>query len=119
MADDAQQIYHVTDFWTPFKQKLTLQCCKLLAFATYGSNGGLGSSLTPLDLDCYQYYNFVKFSEIEFLELAKKFCEKFDTKKQVMTENILQDLAIMTNYSPGLSFLCMRAILCGKSVNLF
>lgn len=119
MADDTQQIYHVTEFWTQFKEKLCKPCCKLLAFATYGSDGYFRSSSTPLNLDCYDFYNFVKFSEAEFYELAGKFRMKFDPEKKIMTDRVLEDLAIMTNYSPGLTFICMRAILYGTTIIIF
>lgn len=106
IIDDAHKMYNIGSFWT----SLTDTPCHVICFAKFDQNR-LGTDLSMLiTQDCTLRYETVMFSQDERNEFVEKF-RKSDSGKNLLTEQVIDQIDQLTNGHPGLLNACLRQVL--------
>ncbi|KAI3647384.1 hypothetical protein MP228_007605 [Amoeboaphelidium protococcarum] len=122
IMDETQNIYSHPFFWSNLKSGAQVR--RVLAFALFG----LSTARNNLSLSLFQlrwYYDDIKFSDQECMELVDKFKQYKPIAREILVPEVIGDLFNnFFNYRPGLVYLALytlcyeftRAPYCAKEV---
>ncbi|KAI3631359.1 hypothetical protein MIR68_010849 [Amoeboaphelidium protococcarum] len=108
IMDETQNIYSHPTFWSNLKSGA--QGCRVLAFGVFGLST-LGFDRSPLQFQLKWYYDDVKFSDQECMELIDKFKQYKPIAREILVPEVIGDLLNkFLNYHPGLVYLALHTI---------
>jgi len=107
IMDETQNIYSHPFFWGNLKSGA--QVCRVLAFGVFGLST-VGNDRSPSQFQQKWYYDDVKFTDEECMELVESFKQYQPTASEILIPDILGDLFQFVNNHPGLVYLALHTL---------
>ena len=110
ITDETQVIYSNNSFWLHLKSGASLKTRKVLSFAVFGLVQGAGNIQSPAAFQKKWYYEDIKLTNDECLELVESFCYTLPRAAQILVSEILGNIFEFVNYHPGLVYLSLYTL---------
>jgi hypothetical protein len=107
IMDETQNIYSHLSFWGNLKSGA--QVCRVLAFGVFGLSTA-GNDRSPSQFQQKWYYDDVKFTDEECMELVESFKQYQPTAREILIPDVLGDLFQFVNNHPGLVYLALHTL---------
>lgn len=107
IMDETQNIYSHSTFWSSLKSGA--QVCRVLAFGVFGLSTA-GNDRYPSQFQQKWYYEDIKFTDQECMELVDSFKQYQPIAREILTPEIIGDLFQFVNNHPGLVYLALHII---------
>jgi hypothetical protein len=107
IMDEVQNIYTHPTFWGALKSGE--QVSKVLAFGVFGLST-IGFERSPSQFQLKWYYDDVKFTYQECLDLVDSFKQYQPIARQILIPDIIGDLFQFLNNHPGLVYLALHTL---------
>ena len=107
ILDETQNIYSHPTFWGALKSGE--QVSKVLAFGVFGLSTA-GYDRSPSQFQKKWYYDDVKFTDEECMQLVESFKQYKPTAREILIPEILGDLFQFLNNHPGLVYLALHTV---------
>jgi hypothetical protein len=110
ITDETQVIYNNNSFWQHLKSGASPIVRKVLSFAVFGLSRGAGYIRSPAVFQEKWYYDDIKLTHDECLELVESYCSKLPQARDILVPEILGNIFEFVNNHPGLVYLTLYTL---------
>jgi hypothetical protein len=110
ITDETQVIYNNVSFWQHLKSGASPIVRKVLSFAVFGLSRGAGCIRSPAVFQEKWYYDDIKLTNDECLQLVESYCTKLPQAREILVPEILGNIFEFVNHHPGLVYLTLYTL---------